>query len=414
MEENFYPGKFIVMEGLNGCGKTTQIELLQDYFPPGTIITKEPTLDSVAGRKARNILNRKMKTSSGELQKLFSEDRQAHLNNLIIPGLRQGKTIISDRYFFSTFAFGGLDLDMDWLIKLNNNFLLPNLTFILKTSPETCLERINKRGGKIRIFEEKEKLKKVWANYETLTKKFKNIHIINGEQSIKKVHKNIIKIINKEIMNIAKIIDHTNIELTAKAKDIIKTCREAKKYGFRSVCINPQWVKTANKELADSEVKIVVLIDPPMGLSSTAERLRMAKKAKNEGANELDIVINIVDLKYERYNKISQDLKQLCKILPTKIIIGSGFLTDEEIKKASQLVKKSGAICVKTATFKDPLEHRELKEKAYHLKLMRESAPGLLIKASGKISSPADVKAMIKAGADIIGTSSGVKIIEKK
>lgn len=214
-------------------------------------------------------------------------------------------------------------------------------------------------------------------------------------------------------MNIAKVIDHTNIDFQAKAEDIIKTCQEAKECGFRGVCINPAWVKTAYQELKDSGIKVVVLIDPPMGLSSSAERLKAAKKAKKEGADELDIVINIVDLKYERYDKILRDLKQLCRILPTKVIIGSGFLTDEEIKIASQLVKKAGAICVKTATFKDPLEHRELKEKAYHLKLMRESAPGLLIKASSKISSLADVEMMIKAGADIIGTSSGVKIIKK-
>ena len=150
-----------------------------------------------------------------------------------------------------------------------------------------------------------------------------------------------------------------------------------------------------------------------MGLSSHQKRMEMCKKAKRHGADELDIVMNIVDLKYERYNKILNDLKEIPKILPTKVIIGSGFLTDEEIAMASQLTKKAGAFCVKTASFKDPLEHHELKEKAKHLEIMKKSAPGLLIKAAGKIKTLKDVKMMVKAGADIIGTSSGVEIIKK-
>ncbi len=213
--------------------------------------------------------------------------------------------------------------------------------------------------------------------------------------------------------NIAKLIDHTNIKRLATAKAIKKTCQEAKKYGFRSVCINPERVGLVKKELKDTDIKIVVLIDPPMGQSAHQKRVKMCQKAKNDGADELDVVMNIVDLKYERYDKVLKDLKGLCKILSTKVIIGSGYLTEEEIKKASQIVKKAGAICVKTATFKDPLEHRELKEKARHLAIMKKAVPGLLIKAAGKIKSLKDLKAMVKAGADIIGTSSGVEIIKE-
>ncbi len=213
---------------------------------------------------------------------------------------------------------------------------------------------------------------------------------------------------------ISKFIDHTNINPKASKKDIQKTCNEAKEYHFRSVCINPEWVKTAYQELKDTDIKIVVLIDPPMGLSSHAERIKACKKAKKDGASELDIVMNIVDLKYERFGKVLKDLKEVAKILPTKVIIGSGYLIDQEVEKASQIVKKSGSFCVKTATFKDPLEHVELKEKAKHLKLMRKGAPGLEIKASSKIKTLKDLKMMIKAGADIIGTSSGVKIMKEK
>mgnify|MGYP001618299417 CR=1 FL=1 len=123
--------------------------------------------------------------------------------------------------------------------------------------------------------------------------------------------------------------------------------------------------------------------------------------------------MNVVDLKYEKYDKIVKDLKNLAKILPLKVIIGSGYLTDDEIRKASEITKKSGAICVKTATYKDPLETRELSEKARHLKLMKESAPGLLIKAAGNIKNLRDLKLMVEAGADIIGTSSGAEIVKE-
>ncbi len=213
--------------------------------------------------------------------------------------------------------------------------------------------------------------------------------------------------------NIAKIIDHTNIKIGASSKDIKKLCCEAKEYGFRSVCVRPKWVRLARKELEESKIKISVLVDSPMGLSSHKERVKFCKKSKRNGADDIDIVMNIVDLKHDRYGKILKDLEGICKILSTKVIIGSGFLTDEEIIKASELVKKAKCFCVKTATEKDPLENREMKEKIHHLKLMKKSASGLKIKASGKIRTLNDIKQAVKAGADIIGTSSGVKIMKQ-
>ncbi len=212
---------------------------------------------------------------------------------------------------------------------------------------------------------------------------------------------------------IARIIDHTNINPKATAKGIKRTCQEAKKYGFRGVCVNPEWVKLVKKELRNTGIKTIVLLDPPMGQSSHAQRMKMSQKAKKDGADELDIVMNIIDLKYGRHSKVLKDLKGICKLSPTKVIIGSGYLTDEEILKASQIVKKAGAECVKTATAKDPLEHRELKEKFWHLKIMRKGAPDLLVKAAGKIKTLKDLKMAVKAGADVVGTSSGVKIIKE-
>ena len=214
-------------------------------------------------------------------------------------------------------------------------------------------------------------------------------------------------------MNVAKIIDQTNIRTEATRKDIVKTCQEALIYGFRGVCVNPEWVKLTSRQLKDSDVKTICLVDPPIGDSAHQKRMAVARKAKKEGADELDVVIPLPDIKHERWGKILKELKEICKLSPTKVIIGSGYLTDEEIEKASKIVKLSGAICVKTATSKDPLENRELKEKARHLKIMKKSAPGIFIKASGNIKTLQDLKVMVKAGADIIGTSSGVEMVKR-
>jgi len=211
---------------------------------------------------------------------------------------------------------------------------------------------------------------------------------------------------------IASTIDHTNIDVKATEKDIKKTCTEAKKYGFRGVDVLPKWVSFVAEQLKGATIKTIVLIDPPMGQSPHFKRIEMCKKAKQDGADELDVVINVLDIKYERYDDVLADLKAICRILPTKVIIGSGYLTDNEIIKASEIVRTAGAFCVKTATEKDPLDHIELGEKARHLKLMKKAGGNLKVKASAKIKTYRDVIAMLKAGADIIGTSSSVKIMQ--
>ncbi len=213
--------------------------------------------------------------------------------------------------------------------------------------------------------------------------------------------------------NILKTIDHTNIDPEATEADIIKTCNEAKEYGFRGVDVNPEWVSLVAEELEETDMKVIVLIDPPMGLSSHKERMDACRRAVKDGVDELDVVMNIIDLKYEKYDSVLDDLSEIAELADTKVIIGSGFLTDDEIKKASELVQEAGAICVKTATNKDPLERRQLEEKAKHVKMMSEAAPDLLVKASAKIRTLEDAKMMIENGADIIGTSSGVEIAKE-
>lgn len=206
-------------------------------------------------------------------------------------------------------------------------------------------------------------------------------------------------------------IDQTNINIKAASADIKKTCDEVRKYGFRGICVNPQWVKFAKDELSQTAAKVICLVDAPIGDSSHEERMQICLTAKANGADELDVVASLPNIKHERWEDVYKDLTEICKILPTKIIIGSGYLTDQEIAFVSRLVKQAGAICVKTATAKDPLEEREVKEKAGHLKIMKKNAPGLLIKASGNVKNLKEAKAYIKAGADIIGTSNGPKIV---
>jgi len=213
--------------------------------------------------------------------------------------------------------------------------------------------------------------------------------------------------------NIAKIIDQTYLKKDVSEEEIKKVAEETKRYGFRGFCVFPEHTKIAKEVLTDTDIKVTTLIDEPTGTSSHEKRVKMVKAAKEAGSDEVDVVMKIDDFKNKKYDEVLSDLKEICQILPTKVIIGSGYLTDEEIKKASEIVKTAGAICVKTATIDDPLDYSELDEKAKHVKIMKESAPGLLIKAAGKIRTLSDLKMMTEAGADIIGTSSGVEIVNE-
>ena len=213
--------------------------------------------------------------------------------------------------------------------------------------------------------------------------------------------------------NIAKRIDQTYLKKGADGDEIKRIAEEAKNYGFRGFCVFPEHTKTAKEVLSGTGVKVTTLIDEPTGASPHKERIKMVEKAKLDGSDEVDVVMKIDDFKNGKYGEVLNDLKEICSILPTKVIIGSGYLTDEEIKKASEIVKESGAICVKTATINDPLDHVELPEKAKHVKIMRKSAPGILVKAAGSIRTLADLEMMVGAGADIIGTSSGVEIVDE-
>jgi dTMP kinase len=201
MIKNNYSGKFIVIEGLDGSGKSAQVDLVIDYLKSvgkNVLVTKEPTTESDSGRKIKQALRKEIVVEPLELQKLYVQDRKEHLDNKIIPALRRGDFVVSSRYAFSTFAYGHSDgLDVDLLIKMNENFLLPDLTIIVDVLPENCVKRIESRGEEKELFEQLEKLKKVNEIYQKLPQMFENVFAVDGEKSIPEVFEEIKKIINK-------------------------------------------------------------------------------------------------------------------------------------------------------------------------------------------------------------------------
>jgi dTMP kinase len=205
MQKNTYPGKFIVFEGLDGSGQTTQVNLLRDFLTGEgykVFLTKEPTQNSTVGQKIRDVLDKKIKIDSKSLQELFTQDRKEHLEKEIVPALSEGKTVICDRYFFSTFAFGAASsLDLEWLIEINNAFLLPDLTFLLQVSPDVCVRRIEKRGEGVKFFEKKEKLSRAWEIYKTLPSRFKSVYMIYGEKTKEEVFSQVKEVVLSKLIN---------------------------------------------------------------------------------------------------------------------------------------------------------------------------------------------------------------------
>jgi len=191
MIDNFYKGKFIVIEGLDGSGQSTQVSHLAEFLANNghnVIATKEPTIESQAGKRVREILEKHIEINPLEFQKLYVQDREEHLNSKVIPALKENKIVVSDRYFFSTFAYGTAHgSELEKLIELNNNFLYPDIIFLLEVKPKVCIKRIEERGSHIDLFEKEEKLSRVWDIYKTFPSRFKNIYLIDGERSIEEI-----------------------------------------------------------------------------------------------------------------------------------------------------------------------------------------------------------------------------------
>ena len=209
-------------------------------------------------------------------------------------------------------------------------------------------------------------------------------------------------------MNLAKYIDHTILKAVATKQDVTKLCAEAAQYGFASVCVNPFWVSLCADLLKGSGVKVCTVIGFPLGANASKVKAFEAELAIKEGADEVDMVINIGALKSGMFDVVKEDIaavRESSKGKTLKVIIETSYLTEEEKKTVCKICAECGVDFVKTSTgFSDA------GAKAEDVKLMAE-ASGLAVKASGGIRSKEDALKMIEAGASRLGTSAGVKIV---
>lgn len=191
-------GIFVVFEGPDGSGQSTQADLLVKWFEKINVkvyLTKEPT-NSLVGGIIRSILKGEWNVTMRTLQLLFSADRAHHLNRTINPYLEKGINVISDRYILSTLAFGSPQESLDWLKQINSNFPEPDLTFILDVPGQVCAERIAKARFGFEIFETADKLERTRKNYLELKFYHKNTHVIKGDhRNPEEVHKEIVEIV---------------------------------------------------------------------------------------------------------------------------------------------------------------------------------------------------------------------------
>ena len=212
-------------------------------------------------------------------------------------------------------------------------------------------------------------------------------------------------------MNYNRMIDHTLLAPDATESQIKKICDEAKEHHFASVCVNPSWVSFCAKELKGTDSKVCTVIGFPLGATSTKSKEEELKQAIADGAEELDMVINIGKLKDHQDEYVENEihaLKQLCGNLVLKVIIETCLLTDEEKVRVCLLAKKAGADFVKTSTgFSKGGATKE------DVTLMRKTVgPEMGVKASGGVRTKEDMEDMIKAGATRIGTSHGCELIK--
>ena len=211
-----------------------------------------------------------------------------------------------------------------------------------------------------------------------------------------------------------KYIEHTLLKQDATENDLITLFNEAKENNFLGVCINPCYVKLAKEHLKDSDVKIVTVVGFPLGANSTEVKVFETKKAIEDGADEIDMVINGTKLKNNDKDFIVneiQAIKKACMGHNLKVIIETDLLNKEEIIRACEYSILGGADFVKTST---GFVKGGVGAKAEDVKLMFDTVKdaGLQVKASGGIRDKQAALDMIKAGAVRIGTSSGVKIVK--
>ena len=210
-----------------------------------------------------------------------------------------------------------------------------------------------------------------------------------------------------------KMIDHTFLKPNATKVDIDKLISEAKKYEFKTICVNSSWITYCKKELSKSGVGITSVIGFPLGACTSETKAFEAKEAIKLGADEIDMVINIGKFKDHDYKYVLEDIKTVkkaCGKNTLKVIVETALLDEEEIKKITEIVMESGAEFIKTST-----GFSTRGASVRDVEIMKSvCGDKLLIKAAGGVSSFADMEAMVKAGANRFGTSRSVAIMEGK
>ena len=212
-------------------------------------------------------------------------------------------------------------------------------------------------------------------------------------------------------MNLNKYIDHTVLKADTPQATVQKVIDEAIQYDFMSVCLNPTWVSFAAEKLAATDVKVCTVIGFPLGANTSAVKAFEAAEAVKNGADEVDMVINIGAAKDGDWDLVESDIQAVVDAsgdVLTKVIIETSLLTDEEKVKACQAAVRAGADFVKTST-----GFSTAGATVADIALMRQTVgPDLGVKASGGVRSMADAEAMIAAGATRLGTSNGVEIMK--
>ncbi len=219
----------------------------------------------------------------------------------------------------------------------------------------------------------------------------------------------------REASKLAEMIDHTLLKPDATASQIDQLCREALEFGFGAVCVNSYWVKQCKKMLAGSSVKTAATVGFPLGAMSTKAKVNEAKRAIKDGAVEIDMVMNVGELKSGNLLAVARDIREVVieahkRQALVKVIIETSLLTDEEKVTACLIAKEAEADFVKTSTgFSTGGATVE------DVMLMRDVVGDAMgVKASGGIRSYADAIRMVEAGATRIGASSGIRIVEEE
>ena len=215
---------------------------------------------------------------------------------------------------------------------------------------------------------------------------------------------------------LAGCIDHTLLSATATSEQIKQLCKEAKTYGFHTVSVNPRWVALAAEELHGSKVAVGGVVSLPLGADSTKIKIAQAKEAIFAGADEIDMVADLAAIIEGNSPYLSNQLQAMLKLCRSfrpavllKVIIESAALSREQKILACQIADKCGVDFVKTSTGMNPAGGATVED----IKLMKENAPNCKIKAAGGIRTAQQALEMLEAGADRIGTSSSVQIINE-